>query len=177
MASFEIAYEWMMDNEDAGRKYALVPDDPPGAHAISGINSAAFPNDFEMIAAKPQAERGQWVKLFYHVRFWSPTPSCPTWYAQLLSDEVAKRVFDAAVNMGEGTAVKLLQTAIEAAAGISIGVDGEWGPATLHGANNCNPDMLSAAFRRARVAHYREIVLKNPAKGKFLDNWLARAGK
>jgi lysozyme family protein len=171
MASFEIAYEWLMDNEDPERKYALVPDAPPGAHAISGINSAAYPSQFAAIAALPQAEREPKVKDFYQTIFWSH------WYDQLTYDDVAKRAFDAAVNMGAGTAVKLLQTAIEAVTGITIGVDGDWGPMTLQAANNCNSDMLSAAFRRARVAHYREIVLKNPADAKYLDNWLIRAGK
>lgn len=171
MASFDIAFEWLMDNEDAKREYAEVPDAPPGAHVISGINDSKFPNQFDVIATLPQAQRGPAVKAFYDGIFWNP------WFGQLISDEVAKRVFDAAVNMGEGTAVKLLQTAIEAAAGISLGVDGEWGPATLHGANNCNPDMLAAAFRNVRSQHYREIVLNNPADAKYLNGWLARASK
>lgn len=171
MASFETAFNWMMDNEDSQRNYALIPDDPPGAHVISGINSAAYPSEFAAIATIAQAERAPAIQAFYQKEFWN------TWLNQLTSDEVTKRVFDAAVNMGPGTAVKLLQTATEAAAGIALGVDGDWGPATLHSANNCNSDMLSAAFRSARVQHYREIVLKNPAKAKFLKGWLVRAGK
>ena len=46
MSDFSVCFEWMMDNEDARRAYAQVPDAPPGAFAISGINSAAFPIDF-----------------------------------------------------------------------------------------------------------------------------------
>lgn len=171
MASYDLAFEWLMDNEDERRQYAIVPDDPPGAHAISGINSASFPTDFEAIAAIAQSQRGPSIKRFYQLHFWN------IWLDQISSDEVAKRVNDAGVNMGGETAVKLLQIALENAAGISLGVDGVWGPRTLQAVNNCQPDLLSAAFRAARVAHYREIVLKNPAKVKFLKNWEARAGK
>ena len=45
MSIWTTAYNWMLDNEDAEREYKVVPDAPPGAFAISGINSAAFPPD------------------------------------------------------------------------------------------------------------------------------------
>ena len=170
MAVFQIAYNWMMDNEDARRAYAQVPDAPPGAFAISGINSAAFPIDFADIKVIPQVQRGPAVQRFYQAHFWN------TWFAQLFSDDLAKRVFDAAVNMGEGTAVKVLQTAINALGG-ALTVDGGWGPATLAAANAANPGALVAAFINAREEHYREIVQNNPADAKYLPNWLARAGK
>lgn len=171
MASFEVAFEWTMDFEDPERKYAIVPDDPPGAHALSGINSAAFPQDFANISVLDLLQRPAAVQAFYKLRFWSP------WIEQLTSDEPAKRIYDAEFNMGEGTGVKLLQMAVENVSGVTLGVDGLWGPATLHGANTCNPDMLAAAFRAVRIQHYRDIVVRNPAKAKFLANWLARAGK
>jgi lysozyme family protein len=171
MASFEVAFNWTMDNEDRGREYKTVPDAPPGAHAISGINSAAFPSDFERIDAIPQANRAPAVESFYRLRFWSP------WLEQLRSDELAKRVFDAEFNMGEGTGVKILQRAVESVSGVSVGVDGIWGPATLHGANTCDADRLTETFKTARCQHYRDIVLKNPASGVYLNAWLARAGK
>lgn len=170
-ASFEVSFNWTMDFEDPERLYATVPDAPPGAHAISGINSAAFPSDFARINAIPQAERAPAVESFYQLRFWSP------WLEQLQSDELRKRVFDSEFNMGEGTGVKLLQTAVETVSGVSMGVDGLWGPATLHAANTCNPDMLCAAFITARKQHYRDIVNENPADAKYLEGWLARAGK
>lgn len=171
MASFDVAFQWTMDFEDPERAYKAVPDAPSGAHAISGINSAAFPSDFARINVIPQAERAPAVESFYRLRFWSP------WLEQIQSDEVAKRVFDSEFNMGEGTGVKLLQMAVENVSGVSMGVDGLWGPATLHGANTCDPDMLCSAFRTVRQQHYRNIVLKNPADARYLEGWLARAGK
>ena len=170
MASFEIAYEWMMNREDARRAYARVSDSPPGAFAISGINSAAFPSDFAAIEAIPQAQRGPSIKRFYQLRFWN------TWFSQLLSDDLAKRVFDAAVNMGAGTAIRLLQTAANALGG-ALTVDGGWGTLTLTAANSANPAALIAAFIEARENYYRAIVQNNPADKKYLEEWLARAGK
>ena len=170
MASFEIAYEWMMNSEDARRAYARVSDSPPGAFAISGINSAAFPSDFAAIEAIPQSQRGPSIKRFYQLHFWN------NWFSQLLSDDLAKRVFDAAVNMGAGTAIRLLQTAANALGG-ALTADGGWGTLTLTAANSANPAALIAAFIEAREDHYREIVRNNPADEKYLEEWLARAGK
>lgn len=170
MASFQTAFEWMMDNEDARRAYAQVPDAPPGAFAISGINSAAFPVPFEVIQSIPQASRGDTVRRFYQVHFWN------NWFSQLISDDLAKRVFDAAVNMGAGTAVRLLQAAINALGG-ALTVDGGWGTLTLTAANSANQAALIAAFIEARENHYREIVQNNPADVKYLQEWLARASK
>ena len=51
MADFETDYEFMIANEDRTQAHAIVPDAPPGAYAISGINSAAYPAQFKAIAA------------------------------------------------------------------------------------------------------------------------------
>ena len=119
MADFQVCYNWMMDNEDQGRQYKTVPDAPPGAFAISGINSSAFPTQFAKINALTLDQRGAVVEQFYQDTFWNK------WFDQIASDELAERVFDSAVNMGPGTAVKLLQTAAGCPA------DGVWGPQTV----------------------------------------------
>lgn len=170
MADWDVCYNWVLDNEDAARAYAIVPDAPPGAHAISGINSAAYPLQFAKISALPPDQRGVEVENFYQAAFWNK------WYAQLASDELAKRVFDVAVNMGPGTAVKLLQNAAGCAA------DGCWGPATL-AAVNAMGDFLVVPFKTARLAHYQAIVKRNPALAHYLGTaanpgpWWARAIK
>ena len=106
MASFDVCYDFMMDNEDPKREYAIVPD--AGGMAISGINSKAWPLAFEQIAKLDVAERGLEVETFYQGEFWNQ------WLAQLNSQELANRVFDASVNMGEVPTVKLLQGAVNA---------------------------------------------------------------
>lgn len=164
MADFATAYAWMMDNEDEAREYANVPDAPPGARAISGINSEAFPVQFAAIAAIAQANRGPAVQNFYESQFWN------SWFAQLTSDDLAKRVFDESVNAGEGTAVKLMQMAISP----SLTADGCWGPKTVAAANSGDYVTL---FISLREQHYRNIAAANPADEKYLDEWLARAKK
>ena len=156
MADFFAAYNWMMNNEDRSRACAIVPDAPPGAHAISGINSAAYPSEYASIAAMPQNKRQSAVQSFYQDHFWNQ------WYARLNSDEVAKRVFDAAVNMGPGTAVKLLQQA----AGSSV--DGAWGPITVGAANAVDSTTLVTSFQKVRLAHYQGIVQSNPTLASYL---------
>lgn len=171
MASFETAFNFMMNNEDQGRHYAVVPDAPAGAHAISGINSHAFPADFQQISQIGQVARGPSIQRFYELHFWN------SFLASITSDQVAMRVFDTAVNEGYFEAIKLLQEAANAAVGAYLVVDGKSGPATLNVVNNCNPDMLAAAFRQARVSRYRAIALNNPALAQYLNEWLARASK
>ena len=165
MADFTTCFNWMMDNEDAARAYAMVPD--VGGYAISGINSAAWPVQFEKIAALPVAQRAPLVELFYQTEFWNQ------WYAQLASNEIAKRVMDMAVNTQERTAVRLLQEAVNERIDWNIAEDGAWGPQTLSAANACASDMLVTAFQKARVAHYQKYDANNPD----LKQLIARALK
>jgi lysozyme family protein len=70
-------------------------------------------------------------------------------------------VFDTAVNMGVGTAARMLQMA----AGVTV--DGEIGPATIAAAG---ADGVLDAFRDARIAHYQGLA-GFPTYGK---GWLDR---
>ena len=158
MASFDVCFDWTMGFEDPERECLTIPDAPPGVFAISGINSHAFPTDFATINSIARAQRFPSVKRFYQVHFWN------SYFAQLASDEVAKRVFDAAVNMGPGIAVRLLQEAIPTQ------VDCAWGIITLGAANNCDEAVLVKAFRTVRADYYRKI--GNP---KYIAGWPKRA--
>jgi lysozyme family protein len=171
MSDFSTCYSWMLANEDAAHAYATVPDAPPGAEAISGINSVAFPSEFAAINAIPQAQRGSAVENFYETCFWNQ------WIAQVASNDVAKRVFDAMVNMGPSTACRLLQAAVNTRTQPQIATDGNWGPATVAAANACDPVALMGAFIAARVQHYRDIVAANPNDQQYLAAWLARTSK
>ena len=176
MASFDVCYDFMMDNEDPKREYAIVPD--VGGSAIAGVNSKDWPIQFQKIARLPADQRGPLVAIFYQQEFWN------AWYAQLTSDEVAKRVFDAAVNCGPRTAIEILQRTINqialkmAAPGNHLLiVDEGWGPHTVESANALDPAGLVPAFCAERALHYQAIVAKNPADAKYLQAWLERAMK
>ncbi|MGD0941282.1 MAG: putative peptidoglycan-binding domain-containing protein [Terracidiphilus sp.] len=179
MADWNTAYNWMMDFEDAPRACAQVPDAAPSGvagpcYSISGINSGAWPAEFAPIAALPPAERSPLVQQFYENHFWNP------WYAQVISDDVCKRVFDFAVNGGSGTAVRCLQQAVNSllALGVTpIPEDGGWGPATVGAVNAADPAALQAAFQAKRIAYYQAIAAANPSKAVYLNAWTARAEK
>jgi len=150
-----------------------APDAAPAGvngpcYAISGINSGAWPAEYAAISALPQPSRVPAVQAFYEEHFWND------WLVQLDSDDLAKRVFDFAVNGGAGTAVMTMQRAVNSLGG-SLTVDGGWGPLTVAAANAADQEALVQAFIAARAAHYRAIAAANPADAKFLRQWLARA--
>lgn len=162
----------MMANEDRTQAHACVPDPCPTGcagpcYAISGINSGAFPTQFAVIAAVPQAQRGPAVEQFYRAEFFNK-------YEAQLSDPVAERVLDAMVNSGASTGVRLLQQAVNATGG-DLAVDGAWGPLTVAAANACSQAELVAAFQVRRAALYRDIVAAHPQDSVYEANWLARA--
>ena len=173
MADFHTDFEFMEDNEDRSRAYAIVPDDPPGAHAISGINSAAYPAEYAAIAALPQNQRGPAIENFYRVHFWNQ-------FEAQLPDVIAERVLDMAVNSGPGTAIRILQKAVNQVGG-PIVVDGGWGLATVAAANACNQEALLSAFRQTRLQRYKDISAAHPEKAKYLGTeqnkgpWWVRA--
>ena len=167
MASFNVALAWTLDNwEDPSHEYKKAPDAPPGAFAIAGINSAAWPEEFAAINATPQVDRAVPVAAFYFKHFWT------NWLSALTSDEVAKRVLDMAVNTVEKTAVKLLQQALNTFhINGPLVADGWWGPLTIGIANGFDASSIVAAFQQLRVAHYKE----NDADSPLLPQLIARA--
>ena len=170
MADFDVAYNWMMDNEDAPRTYKTVPD--CGGQAISGINSESFPEEFAAINSIAQHERGVAVEQFYERHFWNE------WFDHLASDDVAKHVFDFAVNAGSVAAIKTLQRAVlQCDPDASLDVDGVWGPHTIMRVNLEDSERMVIAFCAHRVDYYKAIVTANPAKAKYLSGWIARAEK
>jgi lysozyme family protein len=177
MADWNIAYNWMMDNEDFSRACKQVPDaGPAGAgpcFAISGINSAAWPTQFAGIAAIAQDQRANAVQQFYEENIWN------NWFAQIASDDVCKRLFDFAVNGSSHQAVQCLQQALNSlgGSGTPLKEDGGWGPMTLAALNAADPNALVTAFKTQRVAHYQAIAAAHPDKAQYLKAWTARAEK
>ena len=106
MADFSVVYPWTLAFEDyTPPRYEPNPDPTktdPGDR-LSPASTAPRGQDFAAIVAIPQAQRGPAVQSFYERRYWNQ------WYAQLASNEVAKRVFDMGFNTYPTTAVKLLQ--------------------------------------------------------------------
>lgn len=95
-------------------------------------------------------------------------------YAALASQDVANKIFDMAVNMGEGTANMIAQKAA-VSLGATLAVDGVFGPKTVAAINALEPPRFMVAYKRLLVARYQEIVRRHPELAVFLPGWLTRA--
>jgi lysozyme family protein len=171
MSQFAPAVAYVLSWEDPNLLFAAIPDAPPGAHAISGINSAAWPEQYAYISSIPQADRGFAVQNFYQLNFWNSLN-----IGGLTSQDLANRVLDGAVNAGLKTGAVLLQDAVNMCGQIPpLAVDGKIGPLTIEAANAADPDKLLALYRQCRANRYNQIVANNPADEEYLAGWLKRA--
>lgn len=89
---------------------------------------------------------------------------------EILSQAVAENLFDTAVNMGVGRAVKLAQLALEVQT-----VDGCMSQHTLEAINRSNVQSFLAEYTLAKVMRYVSLCNKNRSQNKFLLGWLNRA--
>jgi lysozyme family protein len=82
-------------------------------------------------------------------------------------------IFDSAVNLGQGTAIKQLQSEVGAKA------DGKIGEKTIKAVNdyikNNGEDKLIREVIYSRMSHYQHLSQTNPEKyGKYFDGWYNR---
>lgn len=80
-------------------------------------------------------------------------------------------IFDAAVNHGVGTAIKMLQKQL------GVTVDGIVGKVTIKHAKDCNARRIALAIIDARRAKYTSIVFHDASQQKFLRGWQNRMDK
>jgi lysozyme family protein len=105
MITFDQAFDRLMGNEGG---YVWVQRDP-GGETNFGISKRSYPDVDIKALTRDEA------KEIYRRDFWTAA-------GQKVAPAVAFQVFDAAVNHGIGTAIRMLQRAIGAAD------DGHWGP-------------------------------------------------
>ena len=87
-----------------------------------------------------------------------------------LPQELWHIFFDMCVNMGRGTAVKILQRAANGK-GRNIDVDGGLGPATIKALKGVELDRV----RAYRVKFYVDLITSKPEQEKFWLGWFRRA--
>lgn len=162
MTEFQPAFEYVMTWEDPKGECATVPD--VGGQAISGINSAAYPEQFAAIEALSQEDRPLAVENFYQTEFWAKLH-----VDGLLSQDLANRVMDQSVNGGLETGPILLQRTV------GVEEDGDIGPLTLAAVNAIPQSVLLPKWRQVRLKHYQDIVTNKPQLAKFLPEWMRRA--
>jgi lysozyme family protein len=166
MADFPTCFSFVLSNEAGTPPNYAVTNDNKG-QVCAGINSLAFPADFAAVAALPISERPAAVYSFYQRTYWNQ-------WIMLLVQMLAAMVMDSEVNQGQGTGVKVLQTACNTCSDgwPMIAEDGKWGPATVAAANAAGQALIPA-FVQARVARYAIT------SGSAQDHaaWNARARK
>lgn len=165
MAEFLPAFERMIVNE-GGYVLHTVKDDRGGA-TYAGI-ARNFHQSWQGWKFIDQGETppADLVRQFYRSNFWAPLR-----LDEVTHQEVAGNIFDFGVNAGLSTAAKLAQLV----AGTTP--DGKIGSKTIAALNAIDPDLFVARYALAKIARYRDIVVKNRTQQKFLVGWLNRALK
>jgi uncharacterized protein (TIGR02594 family) len=114
-------------------------------------------NRDRLLAGLKQLTKSE-ARAIYAARYWTPSgaPSLPP--------PLALFHFDTAVNMGTGTAIRMLQTALDCT------VDGEIGPVTIAAATRADPGSTLATYADLRRRRYRTL----STFPRFGRGWLAR---
>ena len=98
------------------------------------------------------------AKEIYYEEYWNPIKSI-----EEIHPNLAIVMFDTAVNMGVGTAVRLLQKAVH------VSEDGRLGPQTRAAIETYNKEVIPALLRN-RVVYYTE----RPHWERFKNGWIIR---
>src|SRR5450631_1142173 len=168
MADFEISYAKTCRNEGG---YTLDPHETwmgidrvevPGWHGWALVDSLKHQGDFPRCLAN-NPDLLQSVKEFFRANYWQPVRGDD------IGDQwVADKLYDAGVNMGTGTAIRLMQEALD------LVVDGIIGPKTVGAINSTPPADVLAKFKDVRIAHYEKIAENHPDNRKYLTSWISR---
>ncbi len=103
------------------------------------------------------------AKLIYRTQWWDRYG-----YAQL-SQRVATKIFDHAVNLGPFMAHKLAQRAV------GVADDGRLGPVTVGMIMRANETEFMDRFKALLEQHYRLLVQLHPDFAQFLAGWVRRS--
>lgn len=90
-------------------------------------------------------------------------------YGAIAPQAVATKVFDMSVNLGPPRAHRMVQQALQ------MPQDGILGPKTLAELNTMSSLTVIVNLQNIQAQFYRNLVLTNPARQKFLSGWLNRA--
>jgi len=148
---FADAFRWIIEAEGGPR---LVTD--TGGLTRWGISSRAHPHvDIEHLT-RDQAEA------IYLESYWRPIRG------SALPAALALVIFDAAVNMGVGTSVKILQTVLR-----NVSVDGVAGPETVAASKLFLPRAeLVALCLELRLRWYADLAGRDEAAKKLYGSYL-----
>ena len=159
--AFERAVKIVLKNEGG---YVNDPVDP-GGETKYGITKRTYPK----VDIKNLTEDG--AKAIYKRDFWDPYP-----YDKLVYPDLAAKIFDTSVNVGQKRAFKFLQLAANIE-GAKLVVDGAWGPKTTAAVNAINGEKLHSVYRQVQADYYKNLVAARPSLSKYIRGWLRRAAE
>lgn len=156
--------------------YVDHPDDPGGA-THQGIslrflrqNGVDIDGDGDVDSEdiKALVDDGKMVEQIYFDYFWIPNR-----LDEIMSEIVAVKIFDMAVNMGGRQAWKLVQRAVKS----RVSIDGIVGPQTIRAVNSeIDEDYrLLARIRTEQADFYTNLARSRGELSVFLKGWLRRA--
>jgi lysozyme family protein len=145
-----------------------LADDPadPGGITKYGISLRAYP------ALGAEGIRNLTLKQacdLYYCDYWLRLR-----LGEIANDAIAQKLLDTAINIGQGTAAKLLQKSL-CDIGIPVKVDGLMGPKTIDATNRADPEKLMAILKARLIEQYQALIKRNPALDKYRRGWLRRA--
>ena len=165
MANFEEALAFVLPHEGG---YCDIPEDPGGATNF-GVTFAVAKKWGINTKEELKNISDELVANIYKTDYWV--------HDGINKQRLATKVFDAGVNMGVRTSIKILQRCLN-----NLGqtpylvVDGMLGPITLRCINEFwDEGRLLREYCQEMEEHYRDIVSIRPTSGKFLKGWIKRA--
>ena len=156
MSKFDEIIEGVLEHEGG---YVNDPTDL-GGETNYGITKRFYPD----VDIKNLTKEG--AKEIYKKDYWDKNK------VDDLPDDLKHIYFDMCVNQGRGTAVKVLQRAINGKGG-KISVDGGFGPGTKGALAKYKPSV--ERVRCYRLKHYYDLVNRKPEQERFLFGWYRRA--
>ena len=161
MADFYEAYEKTLRKEGGYRLTNIKGD--LGGQTYAGIARTKNPHWAGWIYIdRGDTPPADLVRDFYRANYWAPL------YCDRLPQAIAEDIYDFAVNAGVSVSAKLAQIVAR------VTPDGVIGPKTIEALSCLSPDAFRPAFALAKIARYRDIVMRNRSQGKFLLGWINR---
>jgi len=162
MANFLPAFERMILNEGSYKLHTVAGD--RGGMTYAGIARNFWPSwkGWAMLD-RGETVPSEYVRDFYNVNFWDKVRG-----DDIQSQDVARNLFDFAVNAGVKTAVSLAQATVGASP------DGVLGEKTLSAINATDSELFVARYALAKMARYAAIVTKDRSQAKFILGWINR---
>jgi lysozyme family protein len=142
---------------EGGAKFTNDPSDPGGPTKY-GIAQNYHPG----VDVKNLTEVG--AKAIYKKDYWDPISG-----DSIKDQSLAEMLFDAAVNLGVGRTVRLLQAALK------MIPTGSMDPGTLALLNATPAREAGALFTLAKIAQYVHLCEATPEKKKYFYGWVRRA--